>query len=267
MAEVERKYGYRPDPKDDGRDKKYTLRMHAVAPPDLPRKTNNIATAPPVVDQGNLGSCTANAIGAALEHDQITQGVQNHFMPSRLFIYYNERMIEGTVKIDNGACIRNGIKVVSHLGAPEEELWEYDTAKFTKCPPFAAYKEARNHQAIEYYSVNWRNLEEVKVCLAGGHGIVFGFQVPEHFESQAVKHSGILHMPASDEVFVGGHAVYMLDYDDDAMFPAWDKPGGVLVQNSWGTDWGLKGRFWMPYEYVTSETLSDDYWTIRKVAA
>jgi C1A family cysteine protease len=103
--------------------------------------------------------------------------------------------------------------------------------------------------------------------LAGGHGIIFGFQVPEHFMSAEVSATGILHMPTNDEVFAGGHAVYALDYDDDIMFPSWPKPGGVFVQNSWGSDWGIKGRFWMPYDYITSPTLSDDFWTIRKVEA
>jgi C1A family cysteine protease len=262
---MDRKYGYIPDPKDDGRDKKYAARVHSVAPPDLPRKTNNIETAPSVVDQENIGSCVGNAVGAALEDAQIAQGRKDHFMPSRLFIYYCTRLMEGTVSYDNGCCIRNAIKVVSHLGAPEEALWPYNPDKFKKCPPFAAYKEARNHQSIEYYKVDWTNLTEIKTCLAGGHGIVFGFQVPESFETEVVKRTGIMQMPVPEEVFMGGHAVFMLDYDDDAMFPGWSEPGGFLVQNSWGTDWGIKGRFWMPYRVATSPDLSDDFWTIRTV--
>jgi C1A family cysteine protease len=124
--------------------------------------------------------------------------------------------------------------------------------------------EARNHQAIDYYRVDWTNITEIKQCLAGGHGIVFGFQVPESFQSAETSRTGVMQMPVKDECFSGGHAVYMIDYDDDAMFEGWAEPGGVLVQNSWGTNWGLAGRFWMPYGMLSSD-LSDDFWTIRGV--
>ena len=60
---------------------------------------------PPVYDQGQLGSCTANGIAAAIGFDQMKQGVGDVFTPSRLFIYYNERVMEGTVQSDAGRKI------------------------------------------------------------------------------------------------------------------------------------------------------------------
>lgn len=259
---MDRVYGWKKDTPSD-KDKLYSV--HRAIPSDLPESTSNLLMAPPVVDQGQLGSCTANAIGAALRHDQIKQGVRDHFMPSRLFIYFNERLAEGNKREDSGAQIRTGIKVVAHLGAPPEEVWPYNVIRFKDCPPLKAYSSARAHQSLEYFRIDWRNLREVKACLAAGFGIVFGFQVPEHFESQEVIKSGVLRMPSTSEALVGGHAVYALDYNDHAMFPGWEAPGGVLVQNSWGTDWGISGRFWMPYKYITDPQLSDDFWTIRKV--
>lgn len=268
--EFARKYGYVADPKHAealAKDKHYASRIHAVGVEELPKCSNNISTAPAVVNQYSLGSCVGNATGAALKHAQIIQKLPDVFFPSRLFIYYNARMTEGTTSEDNGCCIRNAMKVVAHLGAPPEELWPYDLDKWDKCPAKGAYWEARKHLAVDYYRVNWSELDEIKQCLAGGHGIVFGFQVPEHFESKEVERSGVLHMPGKNEKFRGGHAVYCLDYHDEAIFPSWSKPGGVLVQNSWGEEWGVGGRFWMPYDYITSPTLSDDFWTIRTVEA
>jgi C1A family cysteine protease len=75
---------------------------------------------PPVYDQGELGSCTANAIAAILEHQEMRES-EGAITPSRLFIYYGERAIEGTIKEDSGAQIRDGIKVVAGEGAPPEK--------------------------------------------------------------------------------------------------------------------------------------------------
>lgn len=261
-----RKFGWVKDPPSP-KDKLYSARPKRVSADQVPRRTNNIATAPSAVDQEDIGSCVGNATSTHLLHIAINQGIKDAEQPSRLFIYYNTRVMEGNKNNDTGCCIRNAIKVVSHLGAPPESLWPYVPSKFAKCPPLNAYREARKHQALEYFRVDWANLTEIKQCLAGGHGFVFGFSVFESFMSEATAHSGGMQVPEEGELCHGGHAVYGLDYDDDAIFPGWPGPGGVLVQNSWGTDWGIKGRFWMPYSVITSPTLSDDFWTIRKVEA
>ena len=102
----------------------------------LPKKVDLRGTkCPPVYDQGSLGSCTANAIAAALEFLQMAEGLPQVFTPSRLFIYYNERAMEGTVDSDSGAMIRDGIKSVNAQGAPPESLWPYDIATFSRNPP------------------------------------------------------------------------------------------------------------------------------------
>src|SRR5437763_15228736 len=110
------------------------------------------AECPPVYDQGQLGSCTANGIGGAIEFDQRKQGTRE-FSPSRLFIYYNERVIEGTVSQDAGAQIRDGIKTVAKLGAPPETDWPYDISKFTQRPPTQAYSDAKQDLVAAYARV------------------------------------------------------------------------------------------------------------------
>src|SRR5262249_15497865 len=158
-------------------------------------------------------SCTANAIAAAIEFMQLKEKLSKIFTPSRLFIYYNERDIEGTVDSDSGAMIRDGIKSVAKQGAPPEKLWAYDIAKFRHQPPSSAYKEARLDNVVLYQRVA-RNLNQMKGCLADGFPFVYGFTVYDSFESPQVAQTGHVPMPAPTEGVLGGHAVVAVGYDD-----------------------------------------------------
>jgi C1A family cysteine protease len=245
-------YGWVPDLPDQ-RDFLYAAPApyQAKTPPsvDLRKKC------PPVYDQGQLGSCTANAIAGAIHFDQRKAGLKQ-FTPSRLFIYYNERAMEGTINSDSGAQIRDGIKSVATLGAPPEPDWPYNIATFTQKPPDKAYTDARQHLVVLYQRLI-QDLNTFKGCLASGFPFVFGFTCYESFESKTVAKSGILPMPESGEKVVGGHAVLCVGYDD--------KSRTFLIRNSWGKDWGLKGYFKMPYAYLTNRSLASDLWTIRSV--
>jgi C1A family cysteine protease len=211
---------------------------------------------PPIYDQGQLGSCTANAIGGALQFDQVKQK-EKDFVPSRLFIYYNERVIEGTVHSDSGAQIRDGVKAVAKQGGPKEDpTWPYDIQKFDKKPPDKAYNEGKRHQAIRYLRLT-QALSQLKGCLAEGFPFVFGFAVYESFESQEVAKTGKVPMPRAKEAFLGGHAVLAIGYDEGEQ--------RFIVRNSWGAGWGMEGYFTMPYPYLLQGSLSRDFWTIRRV--
>lgn len=114
-------YGYIPDIADI-RDFSYTPEKSVIAA--LPPKVD---LTPPfqVYDQGRIGSCTANALAAAIQFERIHDKQSPEFIPSRLFIYYNERKIEGHVNYDSGAMIRDGIKVLHKLGVCPEKEWPY----------------------------------------------------------------------------------------------------------------------------------------------
>jgi C1A family cysteine protease len=246
-----RTYGWIPD-FPDSRDRVYQLPRRASA---LPPAVDLRAGCPALYDQGNLGSCTANAIGAAIEFDQKKQKLATA-TPSRLFIYYNERVIEGTVDTDSGAQIRDGIKTVASDGACPETMWGYIEANFAKEPPAGCYQYAKLHPAVQYARVI-QDVGQMKACLAGGYPFVFGFTVYESFESDAVAKSGVVEMPSSSETEVGGHAVMAVGYDDAS--------ARFLVRNSWGAEWGVGGYFTLPYEYLMDQNLADDFWVIRVV--
>ncbi|MEI8006048.1 MAG: C1 family peptidase [Bacteroidota bacterium] len=245
-------YGWQPDIPDQ-RDYRYAAPTTVLK--KLPPKTDLRPGCPAVYDQGELGSCTANAIGAAFEFGLIKQKA-NDFMPSRLFIYYNERVIENSTGSDSGAMIRDGMKTVSKDGTCPEKNWPYDIKKFTVKPTAACYKKALDHQVLSYHRVP-RVLDQIKGCLADGYPMVLGFTVYESFESSAVAKTGILNMPGPGEQVMGGHAVLAVGYDD--------KQGRFIIRNSWSAQWGMQGYFTMPYDYLLNENLSDDFWTVRLI--
>src|SRR5438874_7313492 len=248
-----KRYGWIPDIPDQ-RDYLY------AAPPAflraLPARIDLRKQCPPVYDQGQLGSCTANAIGGAIEFDQMKEKLPQIFIPSRLFVYYNERVIEGTVNTDAGAMLRDGIKTVAKQGACPEPMWPYLIARFKTKPSVACYADGAKHTAVSYHRVV-QSLSQMQGCLASGYPFVFGFTVYDSFETAEVARTGLLQMPAPREGVIGGHAVLAVGYDD--------KTQRFLVRTSWGTGWGKRGYFMMPYSYLLTENLSDDFWTIRLV--
>jgi len=249
---TQRYYGWLPD-LPDHRDHLYAAPVVWLA--KLPAKVDLSPKCPPVYDQGQLGSCTANAIAAAIEFDRMKQK-EKAFVPSRLFIYYNERVMEGTVNSDSGAQIRDGIKSVGKQGDCPESEWPYDIGKFTVKPPAGCFKDALKYDVLSYQRVA-QTASQMKGCLASGYPFVFGFSVYESFESAAVAKSGHASMPKPNERLLGGHAVVAVGYDDASQW--------FVVRNSWGAGWGMKGYFTMPYAYLLDGNLSDDFWTIRAV--
>ena len=203
----------------------------------------------PVYDQGQLGSCTANAIAAALAFTLHKQGLPN-VDPSRLYIYFKERQMEGTINQDGGAQIRDGMKVVAGGFVPEAE-WPYDVTKFTTPPaPIAQLdQDARRDRVIKYQRV-LRDFG-MRACLAGGLPFVMGISVYESFEQATDGH---VPMPSPSEQLLGGHAILCEGYTSDQRY---------IFRNSWGANWGEKGFGYLPAAYLNQGGLSSDFWTVQ----
>jgi C1A family cysteine protease len=229
---------------------------------------------PAVYDQGRIGSCTANAIAAAVQFDRKKAGEAPDFVPSRLFIYYNERSIEHDVLYDRGAQIRDGIKSIVKVGVCPETMWPYDdtpadpdTEQFapgTKAgekPTPGCFAEAKRFEALAYLRVA-QNLQQLCGCLAEGYPFVFGISVYRSFwDDKGTPHTTIP-LPTRTELAgqpVGGHAILAVGYDDHKSV--------VICRNSWGPDAQDHGYFYLPYSYLTSATLASDFWTIRRMTA
>lgn len=244
-----RKYGWRRD-LPDHRDRVFTL---AAPQTTLPAATDLRSLCPPVYDQGDLGSCTANAIAAAIEFDQRKQGLAP-FMPSRLFLYYNERAMEGTTNSDSGATLRDGMRSVNKVGICAETLWPYKDSLVLSSPTEPCYQAARSHRSV-YYAHVPQTMQYMKTCLAAGFPFVFGVSVFDSFESDSVAATGVVPLPQASESLLGGHAMLAVGYDDSTE--------RFLVRNSWGTSWGIEGYCTMPYAYLSSHDLAQDLWTLR----
>jgi C1A family cysteine protease len=249
MSKVKRKYTYRPDLPDQ-RDHYFA----AVDPAALPPRVDLTLGMSKVEDQGQLGSCTANAAVALAEYqDRKSDGHYRNY--SRLFVYYNERVLEGTVGQDSGASIRDAIRSMAKCGVCLETEWPYAIAKFKAKPPAAAFKSGAKRKALEYARVNQAQAD-ICSALAAGFPVEIGFTVYESFESAVVAKTGIVPMPGRDEQALGGHAVVIVGYDVAAKT--------VTCRNSWGSGWGMKGYFTMPFDYVLNPDLAEDFWVVRQ---
>lgn len=246
--------GWVPDLPDQ-RDFSYGAPPQIVA--KLPSIVNHQSKCPPVYNQGQLGSCTANALGAAFEVGLKIQG-KSQWRNSRLFLYYNSRAVRGWQLIDSGAYLRDAIKTMSTQGMCPETEWTYDDnknpGKFSIKPPASCYQHAKTKNVLFYQAIPAGNLNAMKSCIAEGYPFVFGFTVYDSFYN--ITRNGLMPLPKSNEKVHGGHAVCAVGYNDAMQC--------FIVRNSWGTGWGANGYFYMPYAFITSANASD-FWTIRLV--
>ena len=240
-------FQWKPD-KLDTRDYKYT-----VTPKASPNIVDLRAFCSPIENQGSLGSCTGQAIAGAIELINKRSGKPTDV--SRLFIYYYERLLLGTVNYDSGAYIRDGIKATNHYGASLESYWPYDIRKFRQEPISEAKTDALNRKVTRYERVN--DFNGCVDALSNGYPVIMGFRVYDSFMSKNVARTGIMPYPNTKrERLLGGHAVLLVGYDK--------RKKVFIARNSWGTNWGDKGYFYMPFDIV-KPNMSSDYWIIKSV--
>jgi len=254
-------YNYKRD-KTDKRDIQFSATILPHSEVVLPKSVDLRSKCPPVYDQGKLGSCTANAGCACrimlLNNTQVDL--------SRLFLYFTERGLEGNFLKDVGASLRDTCKSIYKFGICEENLMPYDEKKYSHPPSKKAFQSAGKYRISAYKSLS--TLDEIKQNLAlRQQPVLLGMDVYESFESNVVKDTGKMRMPKKNEKNLGGHAVLVTGYKDSKRsygFMSNNKSdsGYLIIRNSWGSNWGDKGYFYMPYEYVKPE-YTYDYWIME----
>lgn len=268
---IERKLNWRPA-RPDFRDFRYQHHVEAVETAEAvkyPAQSDIRNVMSSVMDQKSVGSCSANALAACVEHLELLELKANmpaaqapqvyaagqFFTVSRLMAYWNERFLEGSTDSDAGAAtLKDGCRALHKWGVSEESLWPYDESMVLVKPSAAAFAQGAQHKIAAYYALS--TIQDMKRCLYHGYPFVFGFSVYSSFMSDAVARTGICPMPSWNDRMEGGHAVTCVGYDDMRQM--------ALVRNSWGTGWGIQGHFWMPYQYLFNPSLASDMWTLRR---
>jgi hypothetical protein len=242
--------------RDDAADDDFERRpfRSTLAASQLPSAVDLRPWMTPIEDQGQLGSCTSNALAGALEY-LVRRETGRAVDLSRLFIYYNQRLWDDYVREDGGGAIAVGVRAIVRLGVPTERSWPYDRNLFAVQPPEAVYREAEQFQASDWWSVPV-DADAMRACLASGFPITFGTRCTESF--MRAPSSGIISMPGASESADGRHgrhALLLVGYDDRRRM--------FVVRNSWGADWGDRGYCYMPYDYVLNREWTRSCWAIR----
>ena len=236
----------------DARDHRLKLLNYRTR---MPKSVNLRANLPYVYDQGPIGSCTANSAGSMYSWVVHSQN-RGLFIPSRLFLYYNTRALQGTVSYDSGASLRATMQSLRNNGVCAETMWPYEYAKLFETPTPECYREGAERQALSYAAVPI-SLVAMKNVLRS-RPFVLGILVYSSFFHPSVSKTGHVPVPnIRNETLLGGHAILVLGYDD--------RRKSFLCRNSWGTSWGLRGDFYLPYQYATNRRLAFDAWVLYSV--
>ncbi|MEJ2641364.1 MAG: C1 family peptidase [Desulfosarcinaceae bacterium] len=233
----------------------------------------------PVENQGQLGSCTAQAGVGLIEYFEY-KAHGRYIDASRLFLYKVTRNLLGW-DWDTGAYMRTTMGAMALFGVPPEKYWPYTDRKhpgpsgertFNDEPPAFLYSFAQNFQALQYFRLDPSGtptatlLQRIKAYLAAKLPIFFGFTVYASIGQASAN--GEIPFPCPGEGVRGGHGVMIVGYDDaktirNATCGKTTK-GAFLMRNSWGAGWGDKGYGWLPYDYVI-HGLAKDCWTLYKM--
>ncbi len=263
-------FGLRPDP-FDSRDKVLDIPI----PKTLPATVDLRAWCSPVVNQGNINACTANAAVALVEYFQ-KRSSGRFITASRLFLYKATRNLRRQTG-DTGANTRTTMKALATIGVPPEDFWPYDESKVNEEPSAFCYAVADRYRATQYFRLDPRGrpkdivLQHVKACLAANRPVMFGIMGYTKCWQQFVatdNATGKLPFPTASDTIFGGHNMAVVGYDDgmkvkNTEVDGIETTGAFLVKNSYGDQWGDKGYGWVPYEYLLKQK-TIDWWTIIK---
>lgn len=240
---------------EDARDRLYKPKqVHWTELNDIDLRAN----CSPPRHQGRIGSCTAFAATSMFDfvrrkHSMVT------WQPSPLFTYYATRLPVSPILADTGASVRDALKSTARDGVSMERIWPYVIDNYNERPPEEAWIVAEKHQTLQYLKLNDFYKDDWLNCLNDGYPFIFGLNLYTSFFDPIFKLlGGYMQDPdRENEKLVGAHCMMAVGYIKN-----YNEKEYLIVQNSWGTNWGHGGYCYIPLSYIMSND-SFDFWTIR----
>ncbi len=189
----------------------------------------------PVRNQGGCGSCWAFATAAALESYQLRQ----NNTPGLNFDTSEQVLVSCSgAGSCGGGYIGSASSYIRDTGLPLESCYPY-TATNGSCSSACStvFTNTYHIGSWAYVCTTAPTVSALKNALYTYGPLVTTMDVYSDFFSYK---SGVYQYVTGS--YQGGHAVLLVGYDDAQQ--------AFLVKNSWGTDWGMSGYFWIAYNQL-----------------
>ena len=249
--------GYLPDT-HSASDWDHRMLLSAGLPPVRAENLDMLRLVPEILDQGDIGSCVANAaLGAIRLKQKVQSGERMPELGSRLLTYYLCRGYLGTEDSDSGAQIRDAFRSFNAYGFCRESAYPYRPGRFAQKPPAHLFTRSFDQRDPARY---WRisshgeqRIAELKAAIDAGNPIVCGAMIGQAF----LDWEGTIGMTCPLSVgAAAGHAFYLAGYHEL----------GVVAVNSWGRSWGDLGRFCISWDNPTMGDVDKllDIWVVEQ---
>ena len=205
----------------------------------------------PGIYNSRLNDSVTSSLAAMYEYYKILDDRNFIDIPSRLFMYYNERQLLNTIPQDSGSQIRIGLRAMNKFGVSMEKFWRYDIDNLSIKPPDKCYINA-NH-SIYYFRLN-QDLNTLKQSLIKKLPFVFGCCVYRDYLLSKLN-GGLLLLPDKKEEVEDYISFMCVGFDD--------KKKHFIIRNNQGLLWGDKGYGYIPYFYILNKNLCTDFWSFR----
>ena len=203
-----------------------------------------------ILDQGQEGACTGFALAAVVNFLRTRQGQTARVSP-RMLYELARRYDEWPGEAYEGSSARGAIKAWVKHGVCLESSWKH-TQRGIQHMTDKVIAEAMQAPGGAYYRIRPSDVRDMHTAL-NETGILYvtlmvhsGWAAPGkekgantvsvHVEGRKTPYRfPVIRRSGSAD---GGHAIAIVGYT----------PQGFVIQNSWGTDWGLDGFAFLPYE-------------------